>query len=816
MKKLLLFILVATFTFTLQSQTLMIDGANYSVDTLENHQVGPGTQYVSLRLLGPNRLDVFFLKTDLKNPYIQIRTALGQDSIYSGERPSAVAKRKSTEGAFYFAGTNGDFYNTTGYVGYPIGGSMVESEVAKTPIDWNAFIIDDMNIPEIGKISYSGNIKTATDELAINSFNHLRGENQLVLYNRHNGKRTRTNIYGTEVLVELSEGVAWATNRPLKAKVLKVEKNVGNMPIPKGQAVMSGNGNASIFLDKLSVNEEIEININFSVNNNSTSNFTQMTGGDSWAQMLKDGIVEQGHVWNERHPRTGLGYSQQRDSLIFCVVDGRGLSVGTTTKQLAELMKSAGAYNAFNMDGGGSTSMYVAEYGGPVNKTSDPGGERAVSNSIFVVSTAPTDNNVTTIKPYESNYKLPYLGEYVPKFYGYNQYDVLLHPDLQNVVLTCPPSLGKIDGNKFIAIGNTPGKITATYNGNIVTTINIDFLPVSGIKIRLDSILTDNRKPYPIEVLATTSAGDALISAAAFTWEVEDPTICVVENGVVKALKNGTTMLTGKINDVSDQIKVIVEIPSAPVIVGDSLKTSEWNLSAPTFLNAKLNTENLPQNWTTGSVINFVFAAGRAPFLKLTNPVVFYGLPDTVKMVMNSGEVAISRAIFTLKSNQQQTATTEFNPTIHSDDYSLDIPVDKLFNVTDRANYPISFDNVNFYIDPSKMTTTKAYSLAIKEISLVYKDFIITHLSSNRTDLLQVFPNPVEDNGSLTVNLSPEISNKELRINMYNMNGQLVYSQNFGKTASSTLSVPINQTSGTYILEIKHGNESEKVKIVVR
>ena len=183
---------------------------------------------------------------------------------------------------------------------------------------------------------------------------------------------------------------------------------------------------------------------------------------------------------------------------------------------------------------------------------------------------------------------------------------------------------------------------------------------------------------------------------------------------------------------------------------------------------------------------------------------------------MNSGEVAISRAIFTLKSNQQQTATTEFNPTIHSDDYSLDIPVDKLFNVTDRANYPISFDNVNFYIDPSKMTTTKAYSLAIKEISLVYKDFIITHLSSNRTDLLQVFPNPVEDNGSLTVNLSPEISNKELRINMYNMNGQLVYSQNFGKTASSTLSVPINQTSGTYILEIKLGNESEKVKIVVR
>ena len=78
MKKSLLLpiiILVLNVFTAAQSQTLTVDGVSYAVDTLENHQVGPGTQYISLRLTANNRLDVHFLKTDLRNPYIQIRTA---------------------------------------------------------------------------------------------------------------------------------------------------------------------------------------------------------------------------------------------------------------------------------------------------------------------------------------------------------------------------------------------------------------------------------------------------------------------------------------------------------------------------------------------------------------------------------------------------------------------------------------------------------------------------------------------------------------------------------------------------------------------
>lgn len=818
MKKFYFLIFSFIFLSAVQAQTLLVDGVSYSVDTLENHQVGPGTQFTSLRLTtATKRLDVFFLKADLKNPHIELRTALGRDSIYGGEQPSVLAKRLSTEQNFYFAGTNGDFYETTGYVGYPVSGNMVNGEIARIPGSRNVFTIDDLKIPDIGIMSYSGNIKFGESEWTINSVNHLRGENKLVLFNRQNGKYTHTNSYGTEVLIELAEGFTWGSNKTLKAKVLQIEKGVGNMSIPKGKAVLSGHGTAAENLNNLAVNDVIDLKLNLTINSNNTSNFLQMTGGDNYKTMLLNGVVEQGNVWNELHPRTGLGYSQSKDTVIFCVIDGRGVSAGATTKQLAEVMKSGGAYTAFNMDGGGSSSMYVAEYGGPVNKPSDPGGERAVANSVFVVSTAPADTTVAVIKPHDTSYSLPYLGEYIPKFYAYNQYGTLLNSDLQGVELSCPESLGVIDGNKLIVTGTTPGKLTATYKENVTATIDIAFLPVSGIKIRLDSVLMDNRKDYSIEVLAVTAAGEALISAEAFNWVVEDPEICTVVAGTVRALKNGTTKLTGTINAVTDDMIVKVEIPEAPVMTADSIRTGDWTLSASSFLNAQWNSENRPQNWETGSVVNFVHATGRAPFIKLTNNCRFYGLPDTVKLVLNIGDIAFTRAIVSLKANNDtKPATRDFNTFVQNRDFSLDIPVNQIFDTNDRAIYPIGFDNVNFYIDVTGMTAAKSYSLAVKEIALAFKDYIISYTSPEKLSLFQVYPNPVKDGNQFTLRINDELKMTEMKINIYNTNGQLVFSKVFGIPQTNELKIPVRQTPGTYFLEVSSGGKTETIKMVVR
>ena len=95
MKKYYLLLLFAFATLSLQAQSLFIDGQTYHVDTLKSHSVGPDTWFTSIRLTGPHQQNVVFLKTDLRNPYIEVKQVLGHDSIYTGETPTALAKRKT-------------------------------------------------------------------------------------------------------------------------------------------------------------------------------------------------------------------------------------------------------------------------------------------------------------------------------------------------------------------------------------------------------------------------------------------------------------------------------------------------------------------------------------------------------------------------------------------------------------------------------------------------------------------------------------------------------------------------------------------------
>ncbi len=61
-----------------------------------------------------------------------------------------------------------------------------------------------------------------------------------------------------------------------------------------------------------------------------------------------------------RHPRTAVGVGKSGAQAIFVVVDGRqGHSRGLTLYELAEFFVELGAESALNLDGGGSSAMYV-------------------------------------------------------------------------------------------------------------------------------------------------------------------------------------------------------------------------------------------------------------------------------------------------------------------------------------------------------------------------------------------------------------------------------------------------------------------------
>jgi exopolysaccharide biosynthesis protein len=82
-------------------------------------------------------------------------------------------------------------------------------------------------------------------------------------------------------------------------------------------------------------------------------------------------------------PRTAIGVIDA-NHLVFVVVDGRssGYSKGVTLPELADIMTGLGATTAYNLDGGGSSTMYFD--GALVNNPLGKGQERGTSDILYI------------------------------------------------------------------------------------------------------------------------------------------------------------------------------------------------------------------------------------------------------------------------------------------------------------------------------------------------------------------------------------------------------------------------------------------------
>jgi uncharacterized protein YigE (DUF2233 family) len=92
--------------------------------------------------------------------------------------------------------------------------------------------------------------------------------------------------------------------------------------------------------------------------------------------LVRDGAVDSvgldafEHSRN-RHPRTAVGVSRDGRTVYLVVADGRRAhSRGQNLYELSALMVELGAFAALNLDGGGSSTMYVERLGGIVNAPS--------------------------------------------------------------------------------------------------------------------------------------------------------------------------------------------------------------------------------------------------------------------------------------------------------------------------------------------------------------------------------------------------------------------------------------------------------------
>ena len=551
--------------------------AQVRIDTLQNLPVGPGSTH--RKFVAPTvPWTINVLQIDLRNPYIKMETAKGQDRLTGSERTSSMASRNSYAGHTVLGAVNGDFYGTT-----PTNIQVRNGEVLLKPIDRSIISFTATQNPWLGKVSFSSSVRIASALRSVQGVNQARGTDQLILYNKYFGTNTGTNAFGAEAIINPLNG--WFVNDTMRCVVESLVNGVGNMAIPQGKAALSGHGTAQSFITtNFHVGDTLKL---WQGAQPALARIKEMVGG--WPKIVYNGVnyvdqafQEEGnpsHTY-ERHPRTAAGFSADNTLLYLVTVDGRqSSSAGMTLHELANFLISIGVHHAINLDGGGSTTMVVR--GAIANAPSDGGIERSVSNSLLVVSSAPTDT-LDRIYFSPKRYRI-YRGESLRFIlYGTDQYGnpVPLSPALKQ--FSAPVRLGTIDtSGLFIATLNPDsGYVYARY-GSFIDSAFVVIKSIGSIALSPQNVVTDTLRRVTFRARAFDWDGvEKAVALRDFLWNTLNPGVGVVDSvGFFKGINAGSTKVIASYLGVRDTADVTVQLRSGTSVIDSMESLTGWTLS---------------------------------------------------------------------------------------------------------------------------------------------------------------------------------------------------------------------------------------------
>ncbi|MDO4512148.1 MAG: phosphodiester glycosidase family protein [Bacteroidales bacterium] len=723
------------------ADTWLLQGTPWTVDTLFHNQVGPGTTSTSLWFRNPadgDALRVFYATMDLTNPYVTLRGVCATDKLAGNETISGMAKRKSKEGERYFVGINADFFVTSGQtnrevsrVGTPVGSVVVDGVIFRARNNaklYKNFVVDAQGAVYVNPFFFGGTIVAPDGSKqtlgGINTYANEKAasnQNKVTIYNDlYYGGTGETG--GCEVAAVLAEGEKFETgNKSFKMKIVGAPSTAGDMDIAQGGYVLHGDGTAASFIANLKDGDEITVSPSWTYGGQSVEPYQIISGNP---KILENGVTLQSEGdrgdASARHPRSAVGYSHDGKKVYFLVVDGRSLiSSGVRTTWLADIMRYAGATDGMNVDGGGSSVLYTSTLG-VRNKPSD-GRERADGNAFYAVSSAPDDDQIASIRFIDFALKSPKYGVYTPRFYGYNQYGMLVSQDVKGVTLSCDPSLGTIIGDTtFYADGTArDGMLTATYQGATISAPVQIIDAVDAINITNDSIIADGLKEYPVAVQTIVGETAMHISPQALTWKSLDESIVAIgeHTGLLKGLRNGKTQVVGVLGEICDTMEVNVEIPEARVMpIDPNLDVATWKFSQTGGKDVVVTAVGNGFDYT------YTGASGRAPKIVLSKTFRLWSLPDVIRVRVNPGEAPMKNFVFGLRARGGAMIYHTITPDVvkPNEELVVDLPTSAWCDATDMGNYPITLNSIQINMNTS--TTGQVYDMHFLGFETVYLD----------------------------------------------------------------------------------------------
>lgn len=362
---------------------------------VDNQTIAPGVFYQALqRQAPPTWVGVVRIPLPLLKE-LALVTELGGDRGLGRQPVSQIAARTQGQKGYVTAAINGDYFSmiATTYSGDPLGIHVQDRELVSLPTPNRSALVGLRD----GRVLITRFRMDTLLQFPDSTTAPLDGLNQpppqsgWCLYTPIFGATTQTPP-GTVEIIAIAN-LPLRPNTLLTATVQSVVET-GNSTIPPNGVVLAATGKETAKAKTLPVGATVQVVINLTPLDASFDPRDVIWAIGGGPRLLRDEKIsveclEEGfplRFAETKHPRTAVGLKD--DALLWVVVDGRqpGYSEGMTLYELADFLLRAGCKDAVNLDGGGSSALFVR--GSVVNRPSD-GRERPVANALLLLNLFP-------------------------------------------------------------------------------------------------------------------------------------------------------------------------------------------------------------------------------------------------------------------------------------------------------------------------------------------------------------------------------------------------------------------------------------------
>lgn len=396
-------------------------------------------------------MNVNVIRADLRDEHTEIKPINNENGV---SNRAVLSSMMRTSGAV--AAVNGDFF----YMGdptYTYGPLIRDGKLITSPLPFNDGYPTVSKLPKgqidisvwNPKITLYGSDSTEFNVLVMNKTSNIEWGPTILT---SDWNKTSPG-YSTKDIVEVVV---------IDGNVSEVRKNEPSTLIPEnGYVIVSSNASTmEKMLDSFKEGHPVSLNIELDFSPEDVD----------WSFGALNYLVKDGKEYEissqvlGTNPRTAIGFNKDNTEIIMVTIDGRHRDyVGAKQTELAKIMIDLGAYNAVNMDGGGSTTMGVDFLRNAdvsiVNIPSD-GRERRIASGVGIFNKYPDSDKVSLIEieatqttlfnKTQTELELKFFNEYYTPIDG-----------VRNVEYTVSPAgAGRVVDNVFFP--ERPGKVTIT------------------------------------------------------------------------------------------------------------------------------------------------------------------------------------------------------------------------------------------------------------------------------------------------------------------------------------------------------------------